>query len=99
MSSKFNLHEKEHATSDLHVYFRRHDRADFSNEPRSSSMINHYRLESDEDTLDAKSLPPSEKTLPFRDEDDTLRYPQLDLDPFRLQEMRRDEMAMNRYCE
>ena len=68
-----------------------------SNQLRSSSMINHFRLESDEDTVDAKSLPPSEKTLPFRDEDDTLRYPQLDLDPFRLLEMRRDEIAMGRY--
>ena len=70
-----------------------------SNQPRSSSMINHFRLESDEDTLDAKSLPPSEKTLPFRDEDDALRYPQLDLDPLRLLEMRRDETAMGRYCQ
>jgi len=68
-----------------------------SNQPRSSSMTNHFRLESDEDTVDAKSLPPSEKALPFRDEDDTLRYPQLDLDPFRLLEMRRDEIAMGRY--
>ena len=52
-------------------------------------MLNHYRLESDEDTLDeVNSLPPSERTLPFHDEDDMLRQPQGDGefgDPFRPQ--------------
>ena len=44
-------------------------------------------MESDDDTFDeVKSLPPSERTLPFRDEDDTLRHPQVELeDPFRPQ--------------
>jgi hypothetical protein len=49
-------------------------------------MLNHHRLVSDDDTLDeVRSLPPSERTLPFADEDDTLRHPKLELDPFRPQ--------------
>lgn len=59
----------------------------YSRPHRSSSTLNHYRVESDDDTLDeVKSLPPSERTLPFRDEDDMLRHPQVELeDPFRHQ--------------
>jgi hypothetical protein len=72
-----------HTTSDGKMYTPSHVPSDNSELHRKTSMMKHWN-DSDDDTLDAKSLPSSETTLRFRDEEENSgRQSQMELDhPF-----------------